>query len=92
MPFRPENQRQGFTQVYFRNGGNEHIARNEFEPICEALKRGDEWYDAVDLFGDPELIRLSNVAMVALASATGIVAFDRQEDEKEAHRKTHGDG
>jgi len=91
MSWRAEREKGGFVRVYFRGGGDSVVKRNEFEPLCAALKRGDEWYDAVDLFGDPEMIRLSTVWKVAEATPGAIVAWDADLDEQEAHKKTHGE-
>jgi hypothetical protein len=91
VSYRSEREKPGFVKVFFRDGTNSVIARNEFAPLCAALKAGHEWYDALDLWGDPEMIRLACVAKVAEATPSGIAAFDAEAAEEVAYKTAHGE-
>lgn len=90
MSWRAERERAGFCRVFFRDGGDTVLKRNEYEPLCEALRRGDEWYEAEDLYGDPEMIRLSALCRCAEATPAGLVAYDVDQSERADYKKAHG--
>lgn len=91
MTYRPDREKHGFCKVTMRGGDWWILQRNEFEPIIEAIKRGDEWYEAVNLFGGIEYLRLSTVMHIGEASPVGIAAYDAEEDERLAYKKAHGE-
>lgn len=64
---------------------------NEYEPLTAAWQAWNEFYEAVDLYGDPVLIRLSALVDVAYASATGLAAYDVDQDELRAYNTAHGE-
>jgi hypothetical protein len=92
VSYRPEREKAGFCRVTF---AGDHLyfilARNEFELTMEAIKRGDEWYEATNLFGGTKMIRLSALIHVAECTPSQIAAFDAEEQEREAHNRTHGE-
>ena len=91
MSYRSEQEKRGFVAVFFRDGTRSLVARNEYEPLSEALRRGDEWYEATDLYGDQEMVRLSCVVKIAEATPQGIAAWDANDAEEAAYKKAHGE-
>lgn len=92
MTYRPDREKAGFLQVTFRHGDFLLIRRNEWDDLTEALKKGEkDWYEATDLFGELQLIRLSSVVLVALVTPSGVAQSDEEEVQRAAHKRDKGD-
>lgn len=91
MSYRPEREKRGYCRVLYANGKHQDFKRNEFEPLCAAARAGvEQWYEAEDLYGDPCLIRISEIAGVAECSPAALAAFEAEEAERVEHEKLHG--
>ena len=90
MSFRPEREKRGFIKVYFLSNQASTYKRNEFEPLCAALERGQIWYTAEDLHGDQRRIRLDQVQEVMDCSPEGLAQFDYDDEERKAQERLDG--
>jgi len=91
VSYRPERDLKGYVVVEMRWASDNRLRPDDYDPICAALQRGDAWFHGESLYGDPCLIRLSDIAGVALVTPETVEAYEREEDERRAHKKTHGE-
>lgn len=91
MSYRPAWEQQGYVCVCMRWANDNRLRPEDYDPLCVALQRGDDWFHGESLFGDPVFIRLADVALVEVVSAETVGRSDADDDERAAYKKTHGE-
>lgn len=92
MTYRPEYEKQGFTEVWYRDGSKRHIRREDFEGLETAMREGAEFFEATSLQdGSTGLIRVSAVLEIWAVSAELVRISDENAEAEAQYKKTHGE-
>lgn len=91
MTYRPEHQKQGFTEVWYRDGTNRHLPRGDYEGLETAMREGKDFFEARSLLGGTGLIRVSCVVEIWDVTADVVRRTDEDEVAKAAYKQTHGE-
>ena len=64
------------------------IPPERFEEAKATLMRGAAWYEVVDLWGDPCVVKMADITGMALRTAEGIALLAEEESERKRRELT----
>lgn len=84
MPWRSEHEKKGFVSLQFLDNTKKFLPRNEWDGLVQAMRNGQRFYEATDLYGNCYLVVLSTLSDICDYTAESIATLDAQADEQKA--------
>lgn len=81
---------QPHVRLQCRDGGYWALPAERYDEAKSTLMRGAAFYEAVDLWGDPCVVKIADVVGLSLRTAEGMVIL-AEEAEERARRKLTGE-